>query len=283
MRKTLIAASVATLLSMPAVSVLAADPTPEHTFTGNVGLVSDYVFRGISQSAHKPAIQGGFDYSHSSGLYAGVWGSNVNWVSDNYGGVGLPSASNSVEVDLYGGYRGTITGDLGFDVGLITYNYPGTNKTVGGTFLAPDSTEIYGALSYKWLTLKYSHSTTALFGWGKWSPPAAPTLDKTTGSGYLELNASYDLGQGWGVNGHVGHQKIKGNAPASYTDYRIGITKDVGFGTVGLALNASDSKGDCGQLVPNPQEAAYCWGIAPGKSTYDAGKSTAVLTFSKSF
>lgn len=266
MHKTLLVALVAGAVSLPSL-VMAADAGP-HSFTGNVGLVSNYVFRGISQSAAKPALQGGFDYSHSSGLYAGTWASNVNWVADNYSG-----ASNSLEIDVYGGYKGTITGDLGYDVGLITYNYPGSNLTAGGTALKPDSTEVYGALTWKWLTVKYSHSTTALFGWGK----AANALDKTTGSGYLELNGAFDLGNGWGVVAHVGDQKIKGNGPASYTDYKLGVTKDAGYGVFGLALTSSNAKGNCAAAE------AYCWGLAPGKSTYDAGKSAAVLSFSKSF
>ena len=174
MRKTLIAASVTTLLSLPAVSALAADPTPEHTFTGNVGVATEYLYRGIAQTRGKPALQGGFDYSHSSGLYAGVWGSNITWIGD-----GIAGASAGLELDVYGGYKGTISGDLGFDVGVLTYNYPGTGKTAGGTVIDQNTTEIYGALSYKWRPLKYSHTTTALFGRGK----TANELDKTTGSG----------------------------------------------------------------------------------------------------
>ncbi|MFH1871630.1 MAG: TorF family putative porin [Pseudomonadota bacterium] len=281
MRKSLIAAAVAGLVSLPSlVMAQAAAPASPHTFTGNVGLVSNYVFRGISQSAAKPAIQGGFDYSHASGLYAGTWASNVNWVADNYGAAGLPSASNSVEIDVYGGYRGTVTGDIGFDLGLITYNYPGTNTTVGGTFIKPDSTEVYGALSWKWLTVKYSHSTTALFGWNKFG---GTVNDKTDGSGYLEINGAFDLGNGWGLSAHVGDQKIKGNGPASYTDYKLGVTKDAGYGVFGLAVTTSDSNGSCTAGAPTTAQDVYCWGTAPGKSTYDAGKSAVVLSFSKTF
>ncbi|MCF8176351.1 MAG: TorF family putative porin [Burkholderiaceae bacterium] len=277
MRTTLIAV-VAGALSLPAF-VMAADASP-HAFTGNAGLVSNYVFRGISQSGGKAALQGGFDYAHASGLYAGTWASNVNWVTDNYGGTGLPSASNSLEIDVYGGYKGAITDDVGFDVGLITYNYPGSNTTVGGTFLKPDTTEVYGALSWKWLTVKYSHSTTALFGWGKTSG----ALNKTSGSGYLEINGAFDLGDGWGINAHVGDQKIKGNGPASYTDYKLGVSKDAGYGVFGLAVTGSSSNGSCTAGAPtNAAVDVYCWGTAPGKSAYDAGKSAVVLSFSKAF
>ena len=284
MRKTLLAAAVAGLFSLPSVvmaqAAAPAAPASPHTFTGNVGLVSNYVYRGITQSAAKPAIQGGFDYAHSSGLYAGTWASSVSWVADNGGGAGLPSAANSVEIDVYGGYKGTITGDLGFDVGVLTYNYPGTNTSVGGTFIKPDSTEIYGALTWKWLTVKYSHSTTSLFGWNQF---AKTVRDKTDGSGYLEINGAFDLGDGWGISAHIGDQKIKGNGPASYTDYKLGVTKDAGFGVFGLALTSTDSKGACTAGAPTTAQDVYCWGTAPGKSSYDAGKSAAVLSFSKTF
>jgi uncharacterized protein (TIGR02001 family) len=260
MNTKLVALAVAAALSSPLVAV-AADPAPEHTFTGNVGFVTDYLYRGISQTSGKPALQGGFDYAHSSGLYAGAWGSNISWIEDTGG-----AQSSSLEIDVYGGYKGTITGDLGFDVGLLTYNYPKTNLTAG--FLKQDTQEIYGALTYKWLTLKYSHSIGALFGWNK-----TGSTEKTKGSGYLELNAAYDLGDGWGINGHIGHQKVRGRDTASYSDLKIGVTKDVGVGVVGLAVSTTNAKDSCSAVED------YCWGVP----AYAAGKSTAVLSFSKSF
>lgn len=280
MHTSLFTAVVLGALSLPASFAMAADASP-HSFTGNVGVVSNYVFRGISQSAGKPALQGGFDYAHSSGFYAGTWASNVNWVADNYWSA-TNAASNSLEIDLYGGFKGSITDDLGFDVGLITYNYPGSNLTVGGTFLKPDTTEVYGALSWKWLTAKYSHSTTALFGWGQTSG----ALNKTNGSGYFEINGAFDLGNGWGINAHVGDQKIKGNGPASYTDYKLGVSKDAGYGVFGLAVTGSSSNGSCTANAPtNAAVDVYCWGAVAGsgKSAYDAGKSALVLSFSKAF
>jgi uncharacterized protein (TIGR02001 family) len=274
MSKKIIALAVAGTLLSPLFAVAADAPASPHSFTGNVGFVTDYLYRGISQTSGKPALQGGFDYAHGSGFYAGVWGSNVSWIED---GLNVPgaatTASAGLEIDVYGGYKGAITGDLGYDVGVLTYNYPGHNKTPGG-ILKQDTQEIYGALSWKWLTLKYSHSLGALFGWAK----TGTTAEKTKGSGYLELNAAYDLGNGWGISGHVGHQKVKGRSSASYTDYKIGVTKDVGFGVVGLAASTTNAKDNCslGQ--------DYCWGAGTaGAVNYAAGKNTAVLSFSKSF
>ncbi|MCX8016886.1 MAG: TorF family putative porin, partial [Rhodocyclaceae bacterium] len=187
MQKNLIALAIASAFAAPLAS-LAAEPTPEHSFTGNVTLASEYLYRGIAQTRGKPALQGGFDYAHKSGLYAGLWASNISWISD-----GVAGASASLEIDVYGGYKGSITDDFGYDVGVLIYNYPGSGKPTGNA--KPDTTELYGALSWKWLSLKYSHTTGSLFGWTK------PDGSKTKGSGYLELNANYDMGDGWTLIG----------------------------------------------------------------------------------
>lgn len=249
MQKKLLALAVAGALAAPLFAA-AADATPEHSFTGNVTLASEYLYRGIAQTNGKPALQGGFDYAHSSGLYVGLWGSNISWLSD----AGLGSAS--LEMDIYGGYKGT-AGAFGYDVGVLTYNYPGSGKATGAA--APDTTEVYAALTWNWLTVKYSQTTGSLFGWTQ------PDGSKTKGSGYLELNAAFDLGNGWGIAAHAGHQKVKGLDDASYTDYKVGVTKDLGFGTVGLAYSATDAK-----------ESMYT--NAYGK---DMGEGRLLVTFAK--
>lgn len=277
MRKSLIAAAVAGLVSLPSlVMAQAAAPASPHTFTGNVGFATEYLYRGIAQTRGKPALQGGFDYAHASGLYAGVWGSNISWIGDAVAG-----ASASLEIDVYGGYKGSLGGDFGYDIGVLTYNYPGTGKTVTGVQeLKQDTTEVYGALSWKWLTVKYSHSTGALFGWPK--NPGALT-DKTTGSGYLELNAAYDLGNGWGIAGHIGDQKVKGNGPASYSDYKLGVTKDVGFGVVGLAYSSTNAQDSCTGAAATTANDVYCFVNNNGTNAYSAGKDKLVATFTKTF
>ena len=126
------------------------------TFTSNIGLFSQYVFRGISQTNEKPAVQGGFDLSHKSGFYAGTWASNISWISD-----GNPDASASVEGDFYGGYKWALPGDLMLDLGALYYWYPGSYPA---GFTNPDTTELYAALSWKWLTGKYSYIIGNTFG-----------------------------------------------------------------------------------------------------------------------
>lgn len=213
------------LISVPA---LAADaPASPHSLAGNITFTTDYLFRGVSQTQNGPAIQGGFDYSHASGFYLGTWGSNVDWVSQGY------KDNNSMEIDLYGGYKGS-AGDIGYDVGLITYYYPG-DKISG--IASPDTTEVYLAGSWKFLTLKYSHVVSSHFiGW------VGSGGEKTRNSNYLELNAAYDLGDGWGLIGHVGHQKVKNLSGANYTDWKVGVSKDIGYGVVTLAY--SDTNAD---------------------------------------
>ncbi len=108
MRNRLIAIALAGALAVPAVAIAeaaapAAAPAP---FTGNFTLASEYIYRGIGQTNRKPAVQGGFDYAHASGLYVGVWGSNISWLSDLPGDI-----SSSIEIDVYGGYKGGFAGD----------------------------------------------------------------------------------------------------------------------------------------------------------------------------
>jgi uncharacterized protein (TIGR02001 family) len=263
MQKTLIASLLSVMAAAPA---LAGDGP--HSFSGNVTLASEYLYRGIAQTNGKPALQGGFDYAHSSGFYAGVWGSNISWLQDgnNLGCAAGACVSSSVELDVYGGYKGAISDDLGFDLGVLTYNYPGSNLATGAG--DPDTTEVYGAVSWKWLTAKYSRTTTSLFGWTQTANAAA----KTKGSGYLELNAAYDLGDGWGVSGHVGKQSVKGRSSAAYTDWKLGVTKALGMATVGLAYSDTNAKGSCALGED------YC--NAYGR---DLGKGRLLLTLGASF
>lgn len=212
-----------------------------YTLSANIGLTSDYLFRGISQTQHQPAIQGGFDFAHESGFYLGAWGSNVEWVS----ALGLKE-SNSMELDLYGGFKGSMTKDLGFDVGVITYYYPGDRTaTAQATGPTPDTTEVYAGLSYGIVTAKVNYVISNHFvGWGS----ETDLFAKTRGSYYLDLSGTYDLGGGWGVLGHVGYQNVKDNDNASYTDWKVGITKDLGFGVATLAYTDT-----------NADENAYTW------------------------
>jgi uncharacterized protein (TIGR02001 family) len=217
MKKTTLAASaVAALSCLPGAAL--AD------LAFNVGAVSDYRYRGISQTHKKPALQGGVDFS-MSGFYVGAWASQIDWITD------IPGGDSHVEVDVYGGYKGEIVKDsLGFDVGVLTYQYP-SNK------LNPNAntTEIYGALTFGPGTLKYSHAVTNTFG----NPDSKQSF-------YVDASATFDIG-GFAVVPHVGYQKIKGPNEnlGSYTDYSLTVTKDFGNGwsasVAGIGTNADET------------------------------------------
>lgn len=209
MRTKPLATALAALATIAAAGAAHAGDGP---FTANVGLVSDYAYRGWSQTDERPALQGGFDYAHDSGLYAGVWGSNVSWLSD-----ASPNVSNSLELDLYGGYKGTI-GAIGYDVGLLQYYYPGSYPK---GFNSPNTLEGYVGLSWEFLSFKYSYAFTDLFGY-----------DKSDGSQYYDLGAAVDVGGGFTLAAHVGYSDIKGQD--DYTDWKLGVTKEFGGFNFGL-------------------------------------------------
>jgi len=198
----------------------------------NIGAVSDYRVRGIAQTASQPSIQGGVDYAHSSGFYVGAWAaSNIKWIKDFNG-----ASKGDYEVDLYGGYKGELkSAGLNYDVGFITYQYPGndsgeTGTTGAGLFSNASTKEVYAAVTYGVATLKYNQSLGDFLG----------NLN-SNGSRYWDLSATFDLGGGYTLVPHVGHQSIPnqssvtktGNA-ADYSDAALTLNKDFGGGITGL-------------------------------------------------
>ncbi len=214
----------------PAV-VVAAEESP-HSLSANVGLTNNYIFRGISQTGGDAAIQGGLDYSHSSGVYVGTWASNVGWIEDFQG-----YASGNVEIDLYGGFRGGL-GETGvsYDLGVIRYIYPGKR---GGAVDA-DTTELYVGLGWKWFGAKYSYGVSnQVFG-----------FDNADGSGYLDLSVSLPVGEtGLTAGAHWGTFNFKNNGAQDYDDWKISLAYDVGKlskvtsdVTVGVAYTDTNAK-----------------------------------------
>jgi uncharacterized protein (TIGR02001 family) len=208
------------LFALAAAATLSAVPAASYADVAfNVGVVTDYRYRGISQSRLKPALQGGVDYTNG-GLYLGAWASTIKWVKDGGG-------DGNLEIDLYGGYKGEIMKGLGYDVGLLTYVYPGNSLPTNA-----NTTEIYGALTYGPATLKYSHALTNTFG--------APD---SKNSFYLDLSASFEVFDGWMLAPHAGYQKIKGplSDPATYSDFSLTVSKDFKGLVPSIALVATDS------------------------------------------
>ena len=224
------------LTALTAALALTALPTVVHAQAAaastsfNVGVVTDYRYRGISQSRLKPALQGGADYSSPSGLYLGTWLSTISWIKDVGTLTGTDSGSTPAEWDLYGGYKGELAKGLSYDVGGLYYAYLG-NKIVNAGGANANTFEVYGALTYGLFTAKYSHALTNTFGF----------LD-SKGSGYLDLSANVDLGSGFSLTPHIGRQEIKRTSAASYTDYSLTLGKDLGNGiSLSAALLGTDA------------------------------------------
>lgn len=231
--KTTSALVLSTLLIGTAAMAQTKAPEPDYTLSYNVGVVSDYRFRAIAQTSTNPALQGGVDFAHKSGLYLGTWLSNVSWIKDYAG-----ATDGSLELDLYGGYKGEISKDFTYDLGLITYQYPGNTAATNA-----NTTEFYGALTYGPVTAKYSRSAGNFI--------ANPN---SSGSAYFEVAATFDLGNGYSLTPHIGRQSIPNiaNNAGDYTDYALTLAKDFGNGlavsVAAMGTNAdkpfyTDSKG----------------------------------------
>ena len=235
-------------------------PASVHTLTGNIGFFSQYIFRGLTQTDRDPALQGGFDYAHASGLYAGTWASNISWLRDQ--ATPAYSRGGSLEWDFYGGYKGTFgKSDFSYDLGTLYYWYPGTANPAAGIPGAPsikaNTWEVYAGVGWKWLTAKYSYSI---------SNKTFAVRD-SRGTWYLDLSANVPLGEfvkpldGVTLMAHWGKQDYDGNdgrlaasndAVFSYEDWKLGLSytlpqnftvgafytdtsgaKSVGYGTAG--------------------------------------------------
>lgn len=220
--------------------------------SGTLALTSDYLFRGLSQTNQEPALQGGVEYAHDGGFYAGIWGSNISWLSD-YSSASLP-ISSSVELDGYVGWRVPLGETLKLDAGVYTYYYPGTYPQ---GFVRPYTTEAYVGLLWGPGSLKYYHAVTNLFGFAD-----------SDGSGYLDASVNYEFSPGWVLNGHAGRQRVKGFSAASYTDWKLGLTRNFDGGW-SLAAAYADT---------NAERGVYT--NAFGNFL---GRSTGTLTLTKAF
>lgn len=233
--KSKTAVLVLALAAATAASAQTKAPEPDYTLSYNVGVVSDYRFRGITQTNNGGALQGGIDFAHKKGFYAGAWASNVSWVKEFNG-----ANNGSYELDLYAGFKFEAAKDLMLDIGVITYQYPGNDSgevgTPGfGTVTNANTTEVYLGATYAMFTLKYSQSTGNFLGF----------ID-SSGSNYWDLSANFDLGNGFTLTPHVGRQMVKGALQAGnldYSDYALTLSKDLGNGlSATVAYYGTDAK-----------------------------------------
>ena len=248
MKKTLLAISMA-VLAVP----LTSQANTGLELSGNFGLTSNYKFRGISQTDNKPAAQGGFDLNHGSGLYLGVWTSNVsNWAKFE---------GNGQEVDIYAGYSTELPMGLGFDIGALQYVYPGT--LVGDSGKKPNTLEFYVGLSFGPISYKFSQTSDLWF-----------SVAGSKNSTYHHISAEFPLSEKASVTAAFGEQTVKGVGNPTYNDYSIGVS-------YALPSDFSVTLAYVGTSGLSPAEkGSFTAGPTDDMKLYDA---KAILTISKSF
>jgi uncharacterized protein (TIGR02001 family) len=274
-RARLITLTVAAALAGPA-----ALAQSSQALSGNVALVGDYRFRGLSQTYTQPAIQGGVDYASATGggAYVGAWGSNVSGNQFLNGG--------SLELDLYGGYRWTV-GKAGLDLGVLYYWYPGARYNIdpGDRY---NTAEVSVGARYDHFTAKYSHALTNLFGMktgtiggycGISADGTAATTDclgsgASKGSGYVDLAATLNVALGVSLALHYGRQQVRSYDRLSYTDYKVGFSRAFGAATLGAALVGTDADGRFYRFTPT---------TAGSGETENVARSAIVLSASRTF
>ena len=283
MRKSLLLVAVlGTLASSQAVMAAeAAAATPTWTFPTSVSLVSDYIWRGQSQTWGNPAVQAGIEADHVSGAYVGFWGSNVssNW---------LPNAN--VEMDFSAGFRNTFATDFKYDLGATYIYYPDGDfsKVSAAAYQKSklNTLELYGSLGWKWFTVKGGYMPTKFYGWntnnsavggGFPGDLTAGVTGNTNGSYYYSASASYDFPKAINVAGEVGHQTIANSTGLDWTWYKVGVTKTFDGTLAGWSVNAFYT----GTTGSDAYKGFASFDKASDTSTID--KSKLVVGITKSF
>jgi uncharacterized protein (TIGR02001 family) len=267
MRKCALLLAVTVPIAAPAIAAEAPPPV-----TGNMAIASDYRFRGISQTYKGPAIQGGIDYAHSSGLYIGNWNSNV--ASQVYTG------GSGIEMDFYGGWKKTF-GDLGVDAGLLWYHYPSAEfkGTAGNKKF--ENQEVYLGGSWKWLSAKVFYALSPYFGLadeqaagGYWvhkdTNAALGAKGSSKGTTYIDFTATYPASDKLSLVAHYGILDVKKYNELDYKDWKLGATYDLRGWVLGAAYVATDAK----------KEWYYTGGSQGNRQT---GEGTIVFSVGKTF
>lgn len=219
--------AVITLVSMPSAGFAEeVSAAPSYTLSGSLTAVSDYVFRGISQSDEHPAIQGSFDYAHDSGFYLGVWGSSVDFNDGD---------EASLETDIYAGLKGQckVTG-ITWDLGATYFAYPGANSG-----LDYDYVEAKAGLGYE-------IGSVSLDGNVNYSPEF---FADSGDAWYSQGNVTWNMPQDFSLKGHLGYQAIDDEVAfgvPDYTDWSLGLGYSAQGFDFGLAYTDTDlSNAEC--------------------------------------
>lgn len=230
--------------------------TPDWTLAGNATLVSQYLFRGITLTQGKPAIQASMEAAHVSGFYTGIWGSGVSHAAYNNG--------SGTEIDLYGGWRKDLGDGYGLDVGVYSYWYPGAYYEFNGRRIKYDSGEAKISLTKGAFNVAAWAAVSKHFA-GLAIDPATGEEKSTRGTSYLEINWNPEIAPGWVLNLHAGRQNVRHLGDYSFTDLRAGVTYSVDSWQFALAVSHNDAKAE--------KNGAPLWTFydADGRGKYVAG------------
>lgn len=171
----------------------------------NVTLISDYLFRGFSQTDEKPAIQAGADYTFGGGFNIGVWGSNVQFGEDK-----------DFEVDWFGGYSRAFDNGLRLDVGYVYYGYLDIEDA--------DADDAWLGLGYKNFDIKYWRGFEV-----EWD--------------YIEASMNFNLPRGWHLGLGGGWWRFAENGGET-TDWKVGLSRTLKFVDMEIAYADTDVKDD---------------------------------------
>ena len=242
--------------------------------SGNLSLVSDYRFRGVSQTYNLPAVQGGFDLGHRAGFYVGTWASNVGTNDrDRRVPPGSPpgtrppqattagtfAGGSSLELDFYAGYRFEVTRRTVLDVGVIYYLYPGAKDPI--TLRRFDTTELYVGASFGNLTAKLNYGLSDHFG-----------LIDSSGSYYANLAYVQPVARATNLVAQVGYQSVNNFDDLSYADFKVGVTTEAAGIIWGLAY-----------VGTNAEERHFTVLNASDGTPKAVAKGTVVLSVGKTF
>lgn len=236
------------MVSAPAVS--AAD------FTANIGVTSNYVWRGATQTQNGPAVQGGLDYESDLGIYAGLWASNVdfgNEVKGNTiggGDIDDNDSGNQYELDAYFGWGMDFTDNVGIDIGYVYYHY-------GMIESGSDFGELYGSVNFWWFEVgvagtvndqkpKEAEDTASFvagdyFFWGSVAVPFGETWSAALTAGQYNFKNDGELVPVELPDGRIDLEK----ADYNYAYYQVDISKSMDeYGDITLSYSQADEQAD---------------------------------------
>ena len=197
-------------------ALLGVSATAQAELSGNIGVTSNYMFRGATLSGDEAAVSGGLDWAHESGFYVGTWASSLG-------------SANDTEVDLYLGFGGEAAG-LGYDVGVLRYNYLDTEDI--------DYTEVYGSISWEPLELGVAYTVE--------SESANDGGPYDEGDVYVYGTASFPIMNGFSAGGTLGYYEFDNDGTGANTDFSYGhldlfVGKSVGdFGDFTFSVSFRD-------------------------------------------